>query len=521
LLTYPSVQVLVDHALALTKSDGTFLMSKNVFPDDDRWKKAIELETDRPLDPVLGALMPSAGAAYVANNSRPSDAWKVEVLLTDNQGFTIAERIALYTSQIMLPLWSTLWTDQMTTHTHSTLLTSMLLTYDVMTTRLEAGATHGQITKYIQNESTNIIEQHLERCAKIFGKISEDAEGWREYTMENGKGVGRFCQIVGSTVDDLLSMTKDATPYAYHSMRALARLLQALHANKESKATDIDVWVAKLDILTIQQHNAFGAAAIMFGIEDQLQGNKTMRHLCEALINRVVSAQPDAEKTLPLLVYANASMNVFEGDLPFKENQQQHRLLRAANTIMEWIRDLQVTDLRLASEVCHFLLQLLPSLPSQSGSLWETSLKFCADIWDSTAITTLNGEGLAAVGMSLMLFSTLRGMRDRNNETLNAALDDFTSKRAWSSLLRVLQLPRNKDTRPLRVIDERLSRILGQLPLNPKLNLTGFYSLLASEFKDVQTAAFRVLQKNLPNQQEEYSLEIALMDIGKNYVYVP
>lgn len=503
----------------MVTNSGSSVNCKMVFPDDRIWKDAIKIEEDQDLDPALGAILPFAGAVYVANHLTGTEKQERNYNLSrDQQRFSVADRMAIYTSQLMIPFWFT----EPTAETNDTLLSNLLLTYVRIMARVETSYSLHQ-SKRQGNISGLIIkqqleQQYLEHCDEIFGKISKEAEGWwREQTKSSGTVNSRFCPMVDVAVRHLLETANATTARAYHAMRALAHLLQCLDVNQDWKTADSDAWVARLDILNVQQYRNFRAAAIMFGLEDKLRGNILMKRTCEALINRVASAKlEDRKATLELLVYTNASMGVFEGDLPFKENQQQRRLTFAARSVINWTSVLtdenSSVEFGFASVVCHFLILLLPNIGNERGTFWETALNFCANIWNSPHLRAIFCDSVAVVGMSLKLFSTLRGMRACNNETLNEALDEFEAKQMWPSLLKLLKLDRPEHNRPLQDVDERLSRLVRQLPPNSALKLTDFYPLLTSEFKSVQTAAYSVLLQNLPKQQEEYSMQIALDD---------
>ena len=66
-------------------------------------------------------------------------------------------------------------------------------------------------------------------------------------------------------------------------------------------------------------------------------------------------------------------------------------------------------------------------------------------------------------------------------------------------------------------VDEQLSRELAKMPLSHiKDDMSEFYPLVASDSRTVQSTAFDILHRALPEAQQQISLDVALEQRGKN-----
>ena len=133
-------------------------------------------------------------------------------------------------------------------------------------------------------------------------------------------------------------------------------------------------------------------------------------------------------------------------------------------------------------------------------------------IWDWNDGQLLEKK-IPMVGMSLKLYSILKNLKDAN-EDLEDALE-VSRKRISYSLIGLLKLRRSKDHQPLHFVDSLLSRLVANTPYNLFKHLADFYPLVASDFRLVQSAAYDVLHRALPEAQQEISVNVLLENDGK------
>jgi len=320
-------------------------------------------------------------------------------------------------------------------------------------------------------------------------------------------------------VSRLLQVAGTNTSAGFYAARILSSLLQQLVEDQGWNSSQGELWLQKLDILKPSSPNILGACALLIGLQECLGTSKIANNLCNRLVSDVAGASAQSEKTLGLLVLLNASFCVYqEGDLPVAQN----RLVFAVKQILSWTDTLAATNIQLTSEACHALHRLLPAIKDVYGTYWDTALTFCISIWNSGEEGDLAQKQLPMVGMSLKLYTILRGLKDANDD-LEDSLKEL-HEQISHSMIKLLKLRRldgrsirkAKESAPLVFVDDLLSREIAKIPLSHvKDDLSDFYPLVASDFRNVQSAAFDVLHRALPEVQEQLSVDVLLEKKGK------
>jgi hypothetical protein len=116
--------------------------------------------------------------------------------------------------------------------------------------------------------------------------------------------------------------------------------------------------------------------------------------------------------------------------------------------------------------------------------------------------------------MSLKLYTILRCLEDANDD-----LEDSLRQLGYqisNGLVHLLQLRRLKDSLPQTYTDDLLARETTKIPLDHvKNNLSEIYPLVASDYRMVQSAAFDILHRALPEAQQQLSIDVILEKRGK------
>jgi E3 ubiquitin-protein ligase listerin len=271
-----------------------------------------------------------------------------------------------------------------------------------------------------------------------------------------------------------------------------------------------DAWLQKLDILKASTKNTLGAVSLLAGLQENLGTSQLVNNMCNRLISDVTGVSAQSDRALGLLVLLNASLSVYdEGDLPVAQN----RLVFAVKQILSWV-DVVSNSTRLASEMFRALHRLLPAIKGVYGSYWESSLAFCITTWESNDSDNLTDEKIPVIGMSLKLYTILRCLEDANDD-----LEDSLRQLGYqisNGLVHLLQLRRSKDSLPQTYTDDLLARETTKIPLDHvKNNLSEIYPLVASDYRMVQSAAFDILHRALPEAQQQLSIDVILEKRGK------
>lgn len=362
------------------------------------------------------------------------------------------------------------------------------------------------------------LQEFQDICNTGLSQIFDNAKDWLEEVAPAQEQ--HHTQVIQPLITKLLKDTHGIAPIAYHASRSLTTLLQRLINEHGWSNTFGETWLRHLDIVKANTTNVLGLISILLGLDDSLGSSKLVNNLCNRLISDAADVSGNSERTLALLVLLNATLSIYnDGELPVAQN----RLVFAVKQILSLAESLQADDNRLSSEVCHTLQRLLPGIEDVYGKYWETALKFCVSIWESDNIHAntgdLSNERIPMIAMSLKLYTVLKNMKDANND-LEDALGELRDE-ITSGLVKLLKLPRFNRRRPtenlpLAFIDDLLSREVAKIPLGYfKDDLLEFYALVASDGQKVQSAAFDVLHRALPEAQQQISLDVLLETRGK------
>jgi hypothetical protein len=482
---------------------------RSILPDATKWKEALEPFLAPAPNPALGAMRPFAGAVFLV---RSVHAERIPRPQRDLNGLSVPLRMAMYSARLAEKHSQFLEGDAKVDVLYLLGLTSQLV-QDQIDLQEE-----GHLLASFADPNVMIeLQEFLETCNNGLGQIYDGAKDWLEEVNPVQKQ--HHSQVIQPLITRLLNDTGSNTPSAYHASRSLCTLLQRLINDHGWSNTFGETWLQHLDIVKSNTTNVLGLTSILLGLDDSLGTSKLVNNLCNRLISDVASASAKSEKTLGILVLLNATLSIYDdGDLPVAQN----RLVFAVKQILSWTETLQPDDHRLSSEVCHTLQRLLPSIKDVYGSYWETALEFCVSIWESnnphTNTADLSNERIPMIAMSLKLYTILKHMKDANDD-LEEALIQLSDK-ITGGLVNLLKVPRfnrrrPKENLPLAFIDDQLSRDIAKTPLSHiKDELSEFYALVASDAPKVQSAAYDVLHRALPEAQKQISVDVLLENKG-------
>lgn len=344
------------------------------------------------------------------------------------------------------------------------------------------------------------LQDFVLTCNSIFSQLYRNAKDWLD---ESNTG------WMQSLIAKLLKDTSTGTPLGFYASRCLSSLLQGLVTEHGWNNIRGESWLQKLDIIKPSTTNLLGAVAMFIGLQESLDTSKLVNSMCNRLISDVAGMKAESDKTLSSLVLLNATLSVYDdGDLPVAQN----RLVFAVKQILSWSASLPETNHRLASEVCYALHRLLPAIKDVYGSYWETSLSLCISVWDTAG--DLSNEIIPMVGMSLKLYTILRDLEDPNDDLVDSLYQlNYNITHGMVKLLKAPRLNRRRrrENVPLIYVDEQLSRQLAKIPLDHVKDIVSdFYPFIASDSRIVQSAAYDILHRALPENQQQISLDVLL-----------
>lgn len=446
-------------------------------------------------------MRPFAGAVFAA--SQPPTERAPRKASRDINGYSVSLRMAIYTANLVSEDNFALLSGQ----NQVEILYLLLVTAELASDQIDLAEDKKLFESHLDPEALADVRDFLLVSQLCLTPIIQNAGGWRgdaKKDFPNDKSA-----VVQELISKFLSVASTSTSTGFYSAKALSHLLPKLVDAHGWQNFGSEEWLTNLGILKTATPNGLGAVAILTGLQDILTTSKVVNNLCNRLISDVAGASAQADKTLGLMILLNASLAVYdEGDLPVAQN----RLVFAVKQILSWTPDLATTDSQLASEACRALQTLLPAMKEVYGSYWETTLNFCISIWDSSS-SDLTAQSLPMIGMALKLFTILRNVKEANDDLEDALT--FSNEQISQCLIKLLKLQRSKDSQPLEFVDNLLSRNARKMPIEHVKDLSEFYPLIASEFRTIQSAAFDVLHKAIPEAQQQISVDVLLEKIGR------
>ncbi|EEY15001.1 Zfp294 protein [Verticillium alfalfae VaMs.102] len=297
--------------------------------------------------------------------------------------------------------------------------------------------------------------------------------------------------------------TRDLTPLGVYSARALNDLIGTL-TDHHGPPSSVDNVLARFDAVKASPTTILGAVALLDGFGEVLQSSKLVNTLCNRLISDAAGLSAQSDKTLPTLVLLNTCTRVFGvGEIPVANN----RLVFAIRQITSWLDDPVGLTPALSAEICRALHMLLPSIKDVYGPHWERTIEFCTTLWSKAASDDLE-DAIPYIHASLRLMNALESISEPNDDLVDAIQESAENKSR--ALLTLLEMPREKSTQPLEIIDGLICRQVEKIQLKHIADLSDLYGLVSSESRDIQTAAFSLLHRSLPAKQEQLSIDVLL-----------
>lgn len=493
-----SIDTLVEQAKLVLHTGKDSIDPASIFPNITLWSQGLKSLINTNPSPALAVVRPFAGAVYLVNEVADSPS----KLPKDLNGHSSLLRMAMYTSSLVAEEVFKLLSrrDQLE------LVYLLCLTSELANDQVDSRKDSDLFEPSQGLDPFNEIRELISKTRTFLASFATDSRSWRRNKEDDVVDSSDSSALMHELIFKLITMSASTSGISYYSAKSLSLVLSKLVDAHGWQTDGGDEWLTKIDVLKTSTMNVLGAVGILTGLGEDLDTSKLVNTLCNRLISDVAGASSKSDKTLPMLVLLNSILPIYDdSDMPVAQN----RLVFAVKQILSWTNDdLATKNPQLASEACRALHKLLPAIKSVFGSYWETSLSFCCSIWNSSLDGQLSEDSLPMVGMSLKLYLILVNLEDANDD-LEESLDEFRDKLS-RSLVKLLQLRRIVDSPLLEFVDGLLSRALPYIPSSSVFDQSELYHLVASDFPAVQSAAYELLSKALPEVQQQLSVDVLL-----------
>ncbi|KJZ77078.1 hypothetical protein HIM_03399 [Hirsutella minnesotensis 3608] len=479
-------------ALQAKRAAGTSAPWEDMFPSTNMWMTELSKILERSLHPSLSITSDIGGAAALCLTDPVAAETKSS---RDRYGRSIPARMALYTLQVLsfapadldLPL-----------EFHVELLYLQCLSIQVASDQITTAGTDG-LWAELAEKTADEAEELVASSRSLLGKFLTDATDWDKATAA-GKS-----KIVRGLVDLTMKEAANLTHRGVYSSRVLSELLQTL-TEIHGAPSGLDSDFLKPEYLKTTAETVLVTAGILTGLGETLKSSKAISNLCNRLVSDVAGMSPAKDKSRMTLILLTLCAQIYgSGELPVANN----RIVFAVKEVTSWTEDINGLDAGFCADICRALGRLLPCMAEVYGSYWEKSLQFCIALWKHAARYTLS-EALPFIHSSLKLYRVLESLEGANDDLQDALKEASSAKCA--GLLELLRLPRDETLQPLEIVDAMMCRETERIPISRLPDPSDMYALIASESRDVQTAAFNMLHRKIPVLQDEESIVNLLLD---------
>ncbi|KIL95485.1 hypothetical protein FAVG1_00222 [Fusarium avenaceum] len=478
------IDTLVSQAYHAASGD---IPSEELFPSTNVWMKELAPFLELSINPSLSITNSISGAAALVNGAPRSTQLRVH---RDRKGRSIPTRMALYVSQLSdkLPL------SQLPRPFQLELLYLQCLTVQLISDQITCMEENRLWQSLKHAEASTQAEEFVSKTRGILNSMAADAKPWDESSEKS---------IIQDLIELLTQHSRELTPRGLYSARALSELVQFL-AEAHGASSGFEDALLKPDVLKVGPTTVLPASAIIAGFGETLQPSKAANTFSNRVVSEIAGASAQGDKTLMTLVLVSSCAQIYEtGELPVANN----RIVFAVRQITSWLDEPENLSPALCAEICRALNKLLPCMKDVYGSYWEKTIEFCISLWNRAHEFELD-EALPFIHSSLKLFKTIESLQEPNDDLVDA-LKEYASAKP-RALVELLRLPRETSSQPLEIVDAILCREVEKISLKHASDLSDLFGLVASESRDIQTAAFNLLHKALPEQQQQKSVDLML-----------
>ena len=479
MLTLNSVNTLV--GLALDCSEGPDAMPlADLLPRTTIWRECLTDILHCGINPSLSITSPLCGAQYLVEAGQHS-AGKIA---RDRKGYSIPIRMAMYAAKML---------EFRTEVGHL----SGLIRDTLILVLATAQAASDQLT---QMEMGTLFATMSSSNQLMTDEFVSSVRKWVKGLVDDFYDEGVFGELV-----EYMMEHSDRSYVGFYVAKALSELIQTI--TEAHGPRNFDNFLTKA-MAASKANNPLPAAALLSGVGQVLEPTDQLNRVCNNLVSDVMGAKPVPAKALPSLVLLTSALSCYQdGEMPVQTN----RLVFAVKNVTSWLEeeDGDELDPALAAEVCRLLLKILPRIRSVYGPHWEMTLEYCTKLWANARKKRLDII-LPAIHASLKLYAVLESLEEPNDD-LQDAIKRFMQPRGLG-LIELLKLPRDRlaSSQPLEIVDAIIGRQVQKLPLWLVTGHSDLYELMASGSRDIQTAAFSVLHKVIPAQQQQLSVDTLL-----------
>ncbi|KAF1919267.1 hypothetical protein BDU57DRAFT_512261 [Ampelomyces quisqualis] len=498
--TSASVETLVGLARQSVHSSQEWEILQNVFPELQDWNAALSLFLAAAPRSSLTITNPLGGSIYLIDEKPVSTTIMAP---RDMDGYSSAYRITQYVTKLLkesgqLPL------EIIPASTRDAYLRNIALTIHLAGDNLGLAGANGLWTYYNTDVEADAMAFISDAQTLVTDELKRLSSTW------SGKG-GAMVWATG-LLDQIGTLP---SAEAYHKARAYSLLI--------ADALEITGWrnseTAQLQdtLKTVCKGKAIlPIVAYLNAFKEPLSASKSCERMCNELIADLTGLDIDQKYTEALrqLVQLNSLLYGQDGST---ESVAKQRIVFFVKHVVPW---LQVDEVArpLKAELCRALTILMPIMSDMYGEHWNNILASLSASWAAIKGLEENESGMDSplpfVHASLKLYAQLRTLtqaEEPNDDLLDAWKEtEQTVADGLINLLKHSQHFPDEFHQPLRMVNDVLARQIAKVSLKNLESAEELFPLLYVESQPVQQTAFNILHKQIPEAQEQISIDSAL-----------
>lgn len=475
------------------EASSTAVPLEDLLPSTNVWMEQLKPFFELPINPILSMSSPIGGAT-ILSKSTPTLSKKTHRVPRDRHGRSVPARMAIYLSLLTA---EGIDLSKLPSQFLVELLYLQCITVQLISDQITLRDTNGLFSNLDGEESMREADTVITSLRSFLNRYTA-AKDWWVASKDSSE-----TEMIRELATLLVQQSKSLSPSAVYSARALSELLQST-AEAQGLSSSLEEHFVKSEYLKSTPDTVLVSAAILAGLGEPLQASKQINNFCNRLVSDVAGAAVDGERTKSILSLLTLCSRLYEsGELPVANN----RIVFAVRQITSWFEDPQLLDAQISTEICRSLASLLPCIKDVYGPHWEKTINFCLDTWRNGSESELDNL-LPLVHASLKLARVVETISEPNDD-LEDALRDLASDKP-AALAQLLKLLRDVNAPAAEIVTRVLSREVAKIPVRQIPDLGDIYPLVASESRDIQTAAFGLLHRAIPVQQEQASVDVLL-----------
>jgi hypothetical protein len=494
--TSVSVETLVDLAKQSVKSGQGWDLTQNVFPSVQNWDSALAPFLRAAPKSSLAIPNPLGGAVYLVEPDKaPGEAKKVS---RDADGYSAAYRMTQYVTRLLREQ-ETFPVDTIPADVRAAYLRNIALTVQLADDNLGLAGANGLWVDYnidvetdamtFISDAQSFITQELQRRSS-----AESLLPWATSLLEEIEpSTTAPAYYVARTYSVLIADVFEMTGWRNAQTPDLQAMLKAMRGKK-----------AIMPLL-----------AFLNGLKEPLAASKSCERMCNEIIANLtgLDIEGKTEEALRQLV----QLNTLLGQEGITESIAKQRLVFFVKHVVPWLQDVSITK-PVKAELCRALSALLPLMSDMYGEHWTDILSSLAATWTTTNELEENESGMNSpipfVHASLKLYAQLRTLtqvEEPNDDLVDAWKEKEQSvANGLINLLKHSQHFPDEFHQPLKMVNDVLARQIAKVSLKHLESTEELFPLLYVESQPVQQTAFDILHKQIPEAQEQISIDSAL-----------